>query len=751
MKLINRVLLAATACLVLMSPLQAQQSVPANEIEAINVAQQGNEVALRIDLKEPLLSPPAGFSVANPAKIALDFQSTGNGLGKSVQQINQGDLRSANIVQVGDRTRVVLNLVRGMNYQTRLEGKSLYVTLSPIGRLGDTAAQRATRFAEESLVGKKHAVNDIVFRRGKDGEGRIVVDLGDSGTGIDIRQQGASLVVDFMKTSLPDRLRRKLDVTDFATPVTTVETRSIGDNVRMTITPKGLWEHNAYQSDNQFVVEVKRIVENPNKLVQGTKVGYQGPLVSINYQNGDVRALLRLMAEELGLNAVISETVTGTTTLVLKDVPADQVIDIIFQQKGLDMRKKGSIIMIAPRDEIATREKLEFESKQQISELEPLQLEQYVLNYQKAADVARLLVGLPPLGVPGAAAPAVPQAGAPGATTATQRILSKRGSAVADPQSNILFINDIPSKLEEIRSFIKAIDIGARQVLIEARVVEASDSFNKSLGAKLNFINSGSYNLGVGGARLVGGKYAPGTTSSSIKYKIDAAGNQVIDTEGSSASSTPGVLTQNPMVGVNLPSFPTQGGALALSLFSSSLSRILNLELAALETDGIGKIISSPRVITANNVKAKIEDGTEVPYITAQTSSGATTYTVAFKPAKLSLEVTPQITPEGAVKMNLLVKKEEPDWTKAVSVNGFLNPPIKSSIVETNVVVENGGTVVIGGVFMTKTENTVDKVPLLGDIPVLGWLFKVKADKGERRELLVFITPRVISEKMRFD
>jgi type IV pilus assembly protein PilQ len=696
----------------LSSPARAE-APPANTIEAVNVAQQGSDVALRIDLKEPLSSLPPGFSVANPAKIALDFQSTANGLGKTSQIFNQGDLRGMNVVQVGDRTRVVLNLVRNMNYKTRLDGKSLYVTLSPIERLTDTAAQRTSRFAEESLVGSKHAVNDVIFRRGKDGEGRIIVDLSDTGTGIDIRQQGANLVVDFMKTTVPDRLRRKLDVTDFATPVTAVETRSIGDNVRMIISPKGLWEHNAYQSDNQFIVEVKQIVEDPNKLVQGAKVGYQGPRVSINYQNGDVRALLRLMAEELNLNAVISETVTGTTTLVLKDVPADQVIDIIFQQKGLDMRKKGNIILIAPRDEIATREKLDFESKQQISELEPIKLEQFQLNYQKAADVARLLAGLPLTG-----AGATPAA-TPGTNVGSQRILSKRGSAVADPQSNIVFINDIPSKLEEIRTFIRSIDTAARQVMIEARIVEALDTFNRALGGKLNFLNGGTNGLG-GGVKLGGGTYS---------------------TAGQSTNNT---------VGVNLPA-PSTGGTLAFSLFNASLTRILNVELAALESDGIGKVISSPRIITANNVKAKIEDGTEIPYVTANIANGVATYTVAFKPAKLVLEVTPQITPEGTVKMNLIVKKEEADYTRAVVINGFQNPPIKSSIVETNVVVENGGTVVIGGVFVTDSQNTVDKVPLLGDIPFFGWLFKYKNDTEKRRELLVFITPRVISDKMRFD
>ncbi len=723
MKVISRAMATFVVCLALLPSVHAETS-PSNAIEAVNVAQQGNDIALRIDMKEALAAPPAGFSVANPAKIALDFQSTANALGKNSQVFNQGDLRSMNVVQVGDRTRVVLNLVKHLNYKTRLEGKSLYVTLSPIERVIENASTRSTRFAEESLVGVKHSVSDIVFRRGKEGEGRVIVDLSDSGTGIDIRQQGAGLVVDFIKTTVPDRLRRKLDVTDFATPVTSVETRANGDNVRMTITPKGLWEHNAYQSDNQFIIEVKRIIEDSNKLVQGGKVGYQGPRVSINYQNGDVRALLRLMAEELGLNAVISETVTGTTTLVLKDVPADQVIDIIFQQKGLDMRKKGNIIMIAPRDEIATREKLEFESKQQINELEPLKLEQFQLNYQKAPDVARLLAGLP-LAVAGAAP--LPTAGT---NVAAQRILSKRGSAVADPQSNLLFVNDIPSKLEEIRAFISAIDIGARQVLIEARVVEASDSFNRDIGVKLNFLNQKLSQLGGSGWNATGGSIKPGTTTPTV---------------------TNPTQTTPQMVGVNLPGYSSKGGTLAVSLFNSNLTKFLNLELAALESDGIGKIISSPRVITANNVKAKIEDGIEVPYITSSSSGGTTTLTVNFKPAKLSLEVVPQITPEGSVRMALVVKKEEPDWTKAVSANGYLNPPIKSSVVETNVLVENGGTVVIGGVFSTKTENTVEKVPLLGDIPFLGWLFKVKSDKGERRELLVFITPRVISDKVQLD
>jgi len=702
MKVIKYAMAAiAATCLALAGPVSAQTAVP-NTIEAIVAAPQGDNVAVRIDLKEPLGTPPTGFSVAKPAKIAFDFPSTANGLGKTSVTFKEGDLQSANVVEVGGRTRVVLNLTRGMTYTTRLDGKSLYVLLAPIPAVG-SLPERVTQFTAETSVGKRHAVQDIAFRRGKDGEARIVVDLNDAGTGIDIRQQGKTLIVDFLKTSVPENLRRKLDVTDFGTPVTSVETKPLGENVRMTIMPHGLWEHNAYQSDNQFVVEVKRIVEDPNKLVQGTKTGYQGPRVSINYQNGDVRALLKLMAEELGLNAVISDTVTGTTTLVLKDVPADQVIDIIFQQKGLDMRKKGNIMMIAPRDEIATREKLDFESRQQISELEPIQHEQFALNYQKAGDVAKLLAGVGGVG------------GSPGG--ASQRLLSKRGNAIADAQSNILFVNDIPSKLEEIRKFIKAIDTGSRQVMIEARVVEAQDTFNRDLGVRLNFLSTTRSQLGGSGVYAGGGTYAPS-----------------------------GQVT-NQTIGVNLPSFSNVGGTLAFALFNASLTRILNLELAALESDGLGKIVSSPRVITANNVKAKIQDGTEIPYVTTATGGGVATQNVSFKTAALSLEATPQITPEGTVRMLLVVKKEEPDWTRAV----LGNPPIKTATVETNVVVENGGTVVIGGVYITKKENVTEKVPLLGDIPFFGYLFKYQNDTGQRRELLFFITPRIISDKLQIN
>lgn len=749
MKLFHHALLRALACVALLAVMPAQ-ALAVNAIEAINVAQQGNDVTLRIDLREALSVPPAGFAVANPAKIAFDFPSTANALGKSAQQINDGDLRSLNIVEVSDRTRLVLNLLRSMNYKTRLDGKSLYVTLSPVMVPGAGQAAGATmRFAEETAVGNAHAIRDVTFRRGKNGEGRIVVDLSDAGTGIDIRQQGSALLVDFVKTALPQHLARKLDVLDFATPVESVETRGQGENVRMTITPKGLWEHNAYQSDNQFVIEVKQVIEDPNKLVQGSKIGYQGPRVSINYQNGDVRALLRLMAEELGLNAVISETVTGFTTLVLKDVPADQVIDIIFQQKGLDMRKKGNIIMIAPRDEIATREKLDFESKQQISELEPLKMEQFALNYQKAVNVARLLNGLSVIATPGTpgATGGAAQSQASNANAAAQRILSKRGSAVADPQSNMLFVHDIPSKLEEINTFIKTIDVGARQVQIEARIVEAQDSFMSDIGMRLNFLSSAVKRLGNSGVGIGAGSYTNPTftskTNGSMQSSIAGADGVLTQTFNdqfaTSTISAAGAQAASSAMGINLPASSTGAGVFALSLFNPALTNILNLEISALQSDGLGKIISSPRVITANNVKAKIEDGTEIPVV--KPAQGNEPATVTFRPAKLSLDVTPQITPEGTIKMAILVKKEDPDWTRSV----LGNPPIKSSVVETNVIVENGATLVVGGIYSTSQQNKLEKIPLLGDLPIVGNLFRHQQKDTARREVLIFITPRIVS------
>ena len=442
----------------MMAALAAQAQ---NAIESMNVTQQGGTVIVKVNLKDEPANPPAGFTVANPPRVALDFAGTVNGLGRNSQDVGQGDLRSINVVQVGDRSRMVLNLKAPVSYDSRVEGKSVIVTLTPsVGAAGATPSTAAT-FASSGAGDGRSSLRDIDFRRGPDGSGRVIVELGNASTGVDIRQQGQTLVVDFQKSSLPDNLRRRLDVGDFATPVQTVNTFSQGDNVRMVIEPKGLWEHNAYQTDTQFVVEVKPIKEDPNKLVQGSRGGYTGEKLSLNFQNIEVRSVLQVIADFTNLNIITSDNVTGNLTLRLKDVPWDQALDIILQTRGLDMRKNGNVIWIAPRDELATKEKLELEQRSQISDLEPTRTESFQLNYNKAVDIQTML------------------------RDPRQSLLSKRGAVAVDLRTNQVFVQDTPTRLEEIRRLIAKIDIPVRQVLIEARIVEATDTFSKNLGARM--------------------------------------------------------------------------------------------------------------------------------------------------------------------------------------------------------------------------------------------------------------------------
>ena len=675
-----------------------------NSIDGFNIAAQGGRVIVRLTMKEPLGAPPASFTVAQPARIAFDFPGTSNALGCASQEINEGELRSVSLVQVGDRTRVVLNLRTMVTYETQVDGRNVNIVLSPIVQAGARPSPRVERFAE-GVPDAKHAIRDVDFRRGRTGEGRVVVELSDTGTGIDIRQQGQQIIVDFLKATLPDNLRRRLDVLDFATPVATINTFQQGENVRMVIEPKGLWEHNAYQTDTQFVVEVKPVQYDPNKLVQGSRGGYRGEKLSLNFQNVEVRSVLNVIADFTDLNIITSDTVQGNLTLRLKDVPWDQALDIIMQTRGLDMRKSGNVIWIAPRDELATKEKLELEAQQAISELEPLRNESFQLNYTKAAELVVLLRG-------GA------QAGG-----SSLPILSKRGSAVADPRTNILFVQDIPSRLESVRRIIATTDIPVRQVMIEARIVEANDKFGRSLGVRLgtHWFNT---------SRLFGGPN---------RYTVGGNLSDVADHSGQPAapSTIPGSLS------VNLPAATTlageQVGAFSVVLLNSSATKFLNLELTALESDGKGKIISSPRVVTANQVEALIEQGTEIPYQQA-TSSGATS--IAFRKAVLALRVKPQITPDGNVIMDVDVNKD------AVGQNTTAGPSIDTKHVRTSVLVENGGTVVIGGIYTQEDTSQVNKIPFFGDLPYIGPLFRNYYRQDNKTELLVFLTPRIVDDRL---
>ena len=665
-------------------------------IEAVSGSVQGGAEVVRIDLSQALTAVPAGFSIQAPARIALDFPGVSNAMGRSTVEINQGNLRSVNVVQAGDRTRVVLNLKQPAAYKAQIQGKSLLVVLDAVVGASPTVSP-APVFAE-SRNRDTLPLKDLDFRRGADGAGRIVVALPSNQVGVDVRLQGQTVVVEFLKSTLPEGLRRRLDVSDFGTPVQTITTFQTGDRVRMVIEPRGLWVHSAYQSDEQFVVEVKPQRIDPAKLTQGP--GYSGQKLSLNFQNIEVRSLLQVIADFTNFNIITSDSVNGAVTLRLQDVPWDQALDIILQAKGLGMRKTGNVLWIAPRDEINAKEKLELESVAALQGLEPLRTQSFQMNYTKAAEIAVSLT-----------------AAGSGSGTNSSRILSSRGSVIAESRTNQLFVTDIASKLEQVQQLIAKLDIPVRQVLIEARIVEASDTFGKSLGIRLG----GGINPAGGVKILSAGGHSLNTTIGS-SYTDGAAG------------TTSGSFVNLPAVG--------QGGlnpaTIAVSLFSAAANRFLNLELSALEADGKGRVVSSPRVVTADQIKALIEQGTELPYQVA-TSSGATS--IAFRKANLKLEVTPQITPEGNIILDLDVNKDTVGQSTAA---GFA---INTKHIKTQVLVENGGTVVIGGIFeLTESENET-KVPVLGDLPGVGNLFKTRSRLANKQEMLVFITPKTIADK----
>ena len=692
-----------TVCLAMVVAFATVAAHAQTAIEAVTGSIQGGTEVIRIDLSQALTAVPAGFSIQSPARIALDFPGVTNGMGRSAVDINQGNLRSVSVVQAGDRTRVVLNLKQATPYKAQIQGKSLLVVLDAIATAAPAPAAAAPTF---SGVQSRDTLplKDLDFRRGVDGSGRVIVALPNNQVGVDIRQQGQTLVVEFMKSSLPEGLRRRLDVADFGTPIQSVTTFQAGDRVRMVIEPKGAWEHSAYQSDEQFVVEVKQQKVDPTKLTQGP--GFSGQKLSLNFQNIEVRSLLQVIADFTNFNIVTSDSVSGAVTLRLQDVPWDQALEIILQAKGLGVKKNGNVLWIAPRDEIAAKEKLERESSVALENLESLRTQAFQMNYAKAADIAGGLTG-------------------GGAVGGAARILSPRGSVIAEARTNQLFVTDIGSKLEQVQQLIAKLDVPVRQVLIEARIVEASDTFGKSLGIRLGGNDLRAQQGGNGGYSLTGdNRVAFGTNYSNVVASTGAGGTND--------------LTSN---FVNLPAIGQNGfnpASFAVSIFSSAANRFLNLELSALEADGKGKVVSSPRVVTADQIKALIEQGTELPYQVA-TSSGATS--IAFRKANLKLEVTPQITPEGNVILDLDVSK---DTVGQATAAGFA---INTKHIKTQVLVENGGTVVIGGIFELTENDTETKVPFFGDLPGVGVLFKSRSRIANKQEMLVFITPKVVADK----
>jgi len=706
-----------------------------NSIDGVTVSRgSSGRIVVRFQLKNPPANPPASFSIQSPPRIALDFLDTANGLGATQRAIDEAALRSLNVIQAGNRTRVVFNLNKPQAFETQIEGNTVIVTLNE-QEAAKPGLDTVQRFAEPRSGEAQHALRDVDFRRGRNGEGRLVVDLSDSSTGIDIRQQGRTLVVDFLKTSLPRNLERRIDVADFGTPVLTVDTFPQGANARMVIEPKGLWEHSAYQTDNRFILEIKPIQEDPNKLIQGTRGGYKGEKLSLNFQNVEVRAVLQVIADFTGLNIIASDTVQGSLTLRLKDIPWDQALDIILQTKGLDMRKNGNVVLIAPREELALKEKQQLENSIQIGELEPLVSESFQLNYIKAQDLLNLITtnrqqqfGL--------------GAGQTATTGGQGSFISRRGVAMVDPRSNILFVQDTAARLEEIRRIIRQIDTPIRQVLIEARIVIASDRFSQQLGVRFGQQT---------GFTFANGKYAAGSSGTLDTVPVVSLPCTAAGCTRQTRTQTPFELasgiasagySDSPQLNVNLP-VTNAAGQLALTLINLGSGNLINLELSALEADARGKVVSSPRVVTGDNQKAAIEQGTEIPYtVQGSANSPATT---TFKKAVLRLEVTPQITPDGRIIMGVEVRKDTVGQNVPQSGGGSV-PSIDTRSVITQISVNNGDTAVIGGIYEETIRNDVTQVPWLGNIPLLGYLFKQTGSASEKLELLIFLTPRIVKE-----
>lgn len=689
--------------------LAEDQSGLTNKIESVDYSTlPGGRVSVRVKTTQPLTNPPAGFTLISPSRIALDFPKVGNGLAKNNISAEAGALKSVTLAQGKDRTRMVLNLTKNVGYSTSLSGNEVTILLQANEAVGNSGVE--TRFSEPALGNKAVAINNVDFARGKNGEGRIIVDLSDPSAGINIKQKGKTIEVDFINTDVPANLQRRLNVINFNTPVQYVDTMKQGKNGRMVIEPKGNWEQSAYQADKKFIIDVRQIVEDPNKLVRGSKPGYGGEKLSLNFQNIEVRAVLQVIADFTGLNIITSDTVTGNLTLRLKDVPWDQALEIIMQSKGLDKRKNGNVILVAPAEELAAKEKQAFESQLQIDDVEPLRTEVFTLKYMKAETLKNIL------------------------SDPKQKILSKRGNAVLDPRTNTVFVQDTPKYLEQVQAIINKTDIPVKQVMIESRLVIADDKYSKALGARLGVTQTGKPGSNV--ATLSGsiGNRPTATTATTITQGTHNGSVQTALTNGDVFTSADGL----PDLMSNL-AVANATGSIAYSIYNVAAGLLLNLELTAMESDQRGKIVSSPRVITANQSKAKIAAGTEIPYLQAS-SSGATN--VAFKPAVLSLEVTPQITPDEKIIMELDIKKDKVGQI----FNGI--PSIDTQNINTQVLVGNGETAVLGGIFEQVERNDINKVPFFGDIPVFGNLFKRTSRQNDKTELLIFITPKIVDERL---
>ncbi len=685
-----------------------------NRLQDIQVQSlSGQRIELKLIMTETAPEPLA-FTIENPARIALDLPGTSLGLSQRRRDVNQGPLDTILTAEANGRTRVVLNLDLMVPYETKRSGNVVTVTLGD----GDEYDAGTTQFASSpsSAPGAPsyaapsgRAITNVDFRRTRDGGGRVVVSLSDPSTPVDIRQEGPRVVAVFKDTALPAELMRRLDVMDFATPVSTVDTLKTNLDTRIVISAEGKYDQLAYQSDNEFSIEINPVadeIEDAPSLYSESKE-YEGQRLTLNFQDIETRAVLQLLAETSGRNIVVSDTVQGNVTLRLRNVPWDQALDIVMTTKGLDMRQNGNVIIVAPAEEITARETADLEARNAISELEPMYSEFLQVNYAKAADLSALI----------------------NAEGGGNSLLSERGSIAVDDRTNTLLVQDTASRLENIRRMVRTLDVPIKQVLIESRIVVVNDDFSRDLGVRLGV--TAYRENGTDGAAVVSGT---GTGT-------DTMVNSIIGNLGTTGQVTPvrlPILTDR--YNVNVPIAEAAG---RFSLAVLERDYLVDLELTALEAEGRGEIVSTPRVITANQKEARIEQGVEIPYQQAA-SSGATT--VQFKKAVLSLEVTPQITPDNNIIMDLRVHKDNVGDVISTGGLGGTVPSIDTRAVETQVLVEDGQTVVLGGIYETERRETISKVPFLGDIPAVGALFRSKQLQNDKSELLIFVTPRILEE-----
>ncbi len=692
---------------------QAANAQAGNRLQDIQVQSlPGQRVELRLIMSEDA-PEPLSFTIDSPARIALDLPDTALGLTSRRRDVNLGPLDTVLTAEAGGRTRVVLNLDQMVSYETRRSGNTLIVTLGDGAAYSPDTTQFASAPTAESrsyATPGSRGITGVDFRRTRDGGGRVVVNLTDPGTPVDIRQEAGRVVAVFKNTSLPAELMRRLDVADFATPVTTVDTLRTNLDTRIVISAEGKYEQLAYQSDNEFSIEINPAAEREEQVssVFSETKEYEGQRLTLNFQDIETRAVLQLLAETSGRNIVVSDTVQGNVTLRLRNVPWDQALDIVMTTKGLDMRQNGNVIIVAPAEEIAARETADLEAKAAIAELEPMYSEFLQVNYAKASSLADLII-------------------AEGGNT----MLSERGSIAVDERTNTLLVHDTAERLQNIRRMVQTLDIPIKQVLIESRIVVVNDDFSRDLGVRLG-VTAYEENSTDGVTVISGTGFGTDTMiNSTLENLADPANGTIFPIE---------LPTLNNRYNVNVP-ISDAAGRFSLAVLETDY--LVDLELTALQAEGRGEIVSTPRVITANQKEAIIEQGVEIPY-QQSASSGATT--IQFKKAVLSLTVTPQITPDDNIIMDLRVHKDSVGDIISTGGLGGTVPSIDTRAVTTQVLVGDGQTVVLGGIYETERRETINKVPVLGDIPFAGALFRSTQRLDNKAELLIFVTPRILDE-----